>query len=414
MGGDPNPGAQTDGFDLMLQFAEEVVNDLACRQLGDHLSPDRHPPAFLPRNILKNESESQLSYMLEWGFPRLAFEGDLLATEVLLSGSVRSPALNQNLSITASAKVQTPVQMASDDAGAPYVVAASGSDEALELDDVRLDYVQAEAPKPSSIIDPGTVAGLLSPSLAPALLDRLTQVRLSYALESLPIRLSRPTEHWTHQREQPELVFAASEASARLISGREGKALALGVALAGGRMGNSTRMSLAIPKTPASNIALILSNAGMNRLFAQLEAAGRLCGVASLPASGQPVAWAWEGLTCAFEEGIAAVAGRFTAGALVDDVRLLLTCSLDQRRELKLTPVGGLLNPVLNNLATEAFHTLLERLFRTAGAHAGEPGMWQRFIVPHTHVKVEAPAVAMIFGAGKLTLLYQVPLPALL
>lgn len=70
MGGDANPGAQTDGFDLMPQFAEEVVNDLACRQLSDGLAPDRHPPAFLPRNILKNESESQLSYMLEWGLPR--------------------------------------------------------------------------------------------------------------------------------------------------------------------------------------------------------------------------------------------------------------------------------------------------------------------------------------------------------
>src|SRR5262245_13406965 len=103
---------RADQFNLMLQFSQEVVNDLIKRQLNDPLTTDPHSPQFFPRRIINNHLPDQVQTALAWGTPELrraddldgrGGEDDTLAAAVNFEGGFRLPHIERNLSISAAA-----------------------------------------------------------------------------------------------------------------------------------------------------------------------------------------------------------------------------------------------------------------------------------------------------------------------
>src|SRR5262249_47209848 len=157
--------------------------------------------------------------------------------------------------------------------------------------------------------------------------------------------------------------------------------------------------------------ALIMTSAAMNSMLERLRLTGRLSGIASLPMSEQPIPWHWDTLTCAFREGAVALSGQLVAGATASSVQIELTCALDERRRVLLTPRGAeALDPLTRGVALESWRAILHEILHARGVQAEDQLLWQRFTVPGTRVAVEAAVEALLLADNELTLIYQVPL----
>lgn len=371
------------GFDVVLQFRPTVVCDALARQLNDPLALSAQAHKLAQRYLTL---EAVLPSALSWGDPEIdCAEGNLLLASVAISGGIRPPVLNHNVTVTASARMPFKPVVKRADSGALYIEAEMSAPAGLTLGDVHLGMAGVNAPVPLAGLDPGKVTEPLRPLLAQNLFQSLAHLAHTYTLDALPSDVS------------------PQRAGARALTDEKRAALALGFAL-GSQTGDASSITSAFVDDKQGNVALALSGAGLNWLIRRALAQGRLQGVSATTSQRGPTPWRWTALTCVPDSaGGLELNGRLEAGGQTQSVSMSSGCALDNRGQVVITP-----DRALDTLVVDAIQGALA-LALSADGHT-DGAIQQTLTIPGSSVSVSAPARALRVAPGSVTLLFDAPL----
>jgi hypothetical protein len=410
---DATSGPRTGGFDLMLQFSDELIDDLVKRQLTDPLTTNPHSPGFIPRRILRNRLQDAIPLGLDWDIPSVSCGDDgLLSVSVHVEGGFCPPRIARNLTLSADAMMTAGAVIAANDEGVPYLTIdqrSPGAAGALELGNPHVGYAMAAVPVPLPQAEISSVISPLHPIIASAVLDALRHVHLSYALESLPLRKEAASGKTPAS---PGFAYRHTTMGVRVLSQPHDGALALASDL-GERSGEPMHIQSVLNSAAAqANASVTITSAGMAHLLDHLRASGKLPTLGRSDGAAQ-TGQHWDTLACTFRQGSLVLAGQLSDGTETPStytVETELTCTLDEQGEPVIEPRDAALPPTNSVLVVNTWRTILQQLFRVANVRQGEAGLWQRFTVPGSRVAVEAKAIELQIADDELTLFYQVPL----
>jgi hypothetical protein len=428
---------ETGGYDVMLQFQPDVMNDVLVRVLDDPLTVVLQSSLFLPKQITFPLPPQQCQTMIWWEQPAYAIEDggapNVVTVSVPVHGGVQ--AHNAIYTLDGEVRVGRQARIAFDTAGTPYLALDDPHAGSLDLQRLRFSY--AGTPEPSHTVLSGGGAYLASAFLV--LLRTLAKVPFSYMMDSPRLRHPSQLSDSTGAP-PPPYTLALRSVEAHILKARGTAVVSIGMSLTGATC-DPTAMASAFPQSSgpnalqramsgflragAPNAALTLTASGLSYLFNQLRPLGALEGVyreAPSPraAPAQEIRWRWDTLTVRFQPGITSLSGNFIINGIANAIQADLTCSLDASGRLRVAArgvrigTGAPADAVMTNTVVASWKTLLLRLVR-AGPKPGERDHHdadvpvQRFVVPETQISVEAPAHTLLIEDGTLTLAYAVP-----
>jgi Transposase len=112
----PNTG----GFDVMLQFKQDIINDILVRVLNESLFTDLHLKSPLTRLI--NEPVPPTQVKVWWDKPEIELDdADSISLSVDVTGGARQLVTGRNLSVDGSVSITRKAQYAANEIGVPYL-----------------------------------------------------------------------------------------------------------------------------------------------------------------------------------------------------------------------------------------------------------------------------------------------------
>lgn len=424
------------GYDLMLQFEEDLLNDILARALDDPLTLAAQSPRLVPRQVGFPAAPPNAKTMLWWEQPAFTVaEGALERVSVLLPIHGGAQHGHSIYSVQGVVAVERPVRLRQTSAGAPYLALSEPAPWGLRLQHLHFSHGQTPVDPAAALPQ---VGGYLVGALSVAL-QALARVPFSYA-PAAP-RLAFPVSQQgapSSAEPAPHLLRLGSGAVQTLVSsGVQG--LALGFTLAGSPSPAPTPAGQMTPVLPAReghgaspawlsaltggavpNLALTFSARGLTAAFAQVRETGMLTGETT-GGDGARTGWRWQELSVALQPGVALLTGSFALAGAMRSVQASVRCALDTAGRLRAEPIavhGGASSPAeeraLEYAVADSWKTLLLRLLRAAPRHGSADrfapdALAQRLWLPETRITVETQAAALLIGEGELTALYGVP-----
>src|SRR6266702_3297611 len=273
-------------LDVMLQFKQDIINDILVRVLNESLITNLHLKSPLSRRIDEPLPPTQIKVW--WDKPELELgDDDSISLSVEVTGGARQLATGRNLEVDGSVSITRKALLATDELGVLY--------------------------------------------LSLALMIPLSQLPLSYTVKSLPLRILAPNNSHTPS----EWSIPVITAMMRVL--KEADAIAMGLSLTE-TYSDHTQMTTAFPEEANRNAALTLTSRGINNILGQLRRRGILKGVVPSSSKEAPVNWQWEVLTIQCHKGYISLTGNFRRNAIPIRVIADLTCSLDHNESLKIAP----------------------------------------------------------------------------
>lgn len=420
------------GYDLMLQFEEDLLNDILARALDDPLTLAAQSPRLVPRQVGFPAPPPNAKTMLWWEQP--AFTVAAGAPErVNISVPIHGGAQHGHsiYSVQGVVQVERPVRLRQTTAGVPFLALSEPAPWSLRLEHLHFSHGQTPV-APTAVLP--QVGGYLTGALSVAL-QALARVPFSYApiAPSLAFTSSRQDAPVGASRAAHVLRLGAGAVQPLGANGVQG--LALGFTIAGspaptGQMtpvlppreghGHTPSWLSALTGGSPPNLALTFSARGLTAAFSQMRETGMLAGETVGP-DGAQVSWQWQELTVALQPGVALLAGSFARAGVTHSIQASVRCALDPTGRLRAEPIaiqGGAGGPdeerALAYAVTESWKTLLLRLLRAAPRQGvadrfAPDALAQRLWLPETNITVETQAAAFSIGDGELTALYGVP-----
>ncbi len=399
----PNTG----GFDVMLQFKQDIINDILVRVLNESLITNLHLKSPLSRRIDEPLPPTQVKVW--WDKPELELgDGDNISLSVEVTGGARQLATERNLEVDGSVSITRKAQLATDEMGVPYLSLEPPQPLDLHMSKLKVTYPGSPWPPLLSRIDPTRETTILRPLLTMALMIPLLQLPLSYNVKSLPLRILAPNSSPTPS----EWSIPITTAMIRVL--KEAEAIAMGLSLTE-TYGDHTQMTTAFPEEMNRNATLTLTSRGINNILGQLRRRGTLKGVIPSSSKEAPVNWQWEVLTIQCHKGYISLTGNFRRNAIPIRVIADLTCSLDHNGSLKIAPLAINTDAPTSETIVSSLYEVLRMILRARAKNARDDRseewskLLQCFTIPGTQIEVEAPACDMLLEEGTCTLLYDVP-----
>lgn len=420
------------GYDLMLQFEEDLLNDILARALDDPLTLAAQSPRVVPRQVGFPAPPPNAKTMLWWEQPAFTVaQGapERIDIAVPIHGGAQHG--NSIYSVQGVAQVERPVRLRQTASGAPYLALSEPAPWSLRLD--HLQFAHGQTPVASTAALP-QVGGYLIGALSVAL-QALARVPFSY-VPAAPRLAFPPRQGEAPARPDPTPhVLRLGSAAVQSLGADGGRGLALGFTFAGspapdGQMtpvlpsreghGASPGWLSALTGGAAPNLALTFSARGMTAAFAQLRETGMLAGETTGP-DGARVGWQWRELSIALQPGMALLSGVFALAGATHAIQASVRSALDTAGKLRAEPIAVHGSTISSNeeralayAVADSWKTLLLRLLR-AGPPQGSPDRFapdalaQRLWLPETQITVETQAAALTIDDGELTALYGVP-----
>jgi hypothetical protein len=183
----PNTG----GFDVMLQFKQDIINDILVRVLNESLITDLHLKS--PLNRLIDEPVPPTQVKVWWDKPEIELDdADSISLSVDVTGGARQLVTGRNLSVDGSVSITRKAQFTANEIGVPYLHLESPQPFDLQMSKLKVTYEGSKWPELLSRIDPTRETAILRPLLATTLMFPLSQLPLSYNVESLPLCILAP------------------------------------------------------------------------------------------------------------------------------------------------------------------------------------------------------------------------------
>lgn len=388
---------QTGGYDIILQFRPEVIGDILKRQLQDPLTTNPQSNTYIRRFVTTKIIPGEMAAAVSWGDPGVDdWDGDRMVEQVDLSGGFRPPRIDRNFTLTATAAMPVAILVMHAGDGEPLIAARIGRIEEITLVAPKIGLAMANVPLPAPQIDVGTVLGPVRQIVADAFLIPITRLSHSYTVGSVPARMpvNAPAAG----------TLPVVSAGARVLPGKRGAALLLGMALTQGPVDAMRCDGAFLDDTPA-NAALILSANGLNQLIALAIREGRMRGVAHDPQLRRDVQWQWERLHVELRAGHAIeFAGDLVLEGVRRAARADFVAVLDPQGQLFLTARGAI-DGALHGAAWGALQAVLG-----ISGERQDGRLHQSFHIPGSRIVVTAPALDIAIEPGTLMLRYRVPL----
>lgn len=420
------------GYDLMLQFEEDLLNDILARALDDPLTLAAQSPRLVPRQVGFPAPPPNAKTMLWWEQPAFSVARDA-PERVDIAVPIHGGAQHGHsiYSVEGVVEVERPVRLRQTPAGAPYLALSEPSPWNLRLD--HLHFAHGHTPAAPAAVLP-QVGGYLVGALSVAL-QALARVPFSY-VPAAP-RLAFPPR----QSDAPAVpdptphILRLGSGVVQPLGSDGTRGLALGFTLAGspaptGQMtpvlppreghGASPGWLSALTGGAAPNLALTFSARGLTAAFAQLRETGLLAGETTGP-GGAHVGWQWHDVGVTLQPGVALLRGTFALAGESHPVQASVRCALDTAGRLRAEPIaveGSAGSPdeqrALAYAVSDSWKTLLLRLLRAAPRsntpdRIAPDALAQRLWLPETQITVETQAAALTIEDGELTALYGVP-----
>src|SRR5215467_547211 len=252
------------GFDVMLQFTQDIVNDIFVRILNESLVTNLHLKSPLSRLIDEPLPPTQVKAW--WDKPELELDDDdSISLSVDVTGGARQLLTQRNLEVDGSVSITRKTVLATDDTGELYIHLESPELLDLHMSKLNVTYPGSTWPPLLSAIDPTRETTILRPLLTKTLMEPLSQLPLSYQVKSLPLHF--PVSDTVTSR-PPAITLSewhipVTTAAVRVLKTKQADVVAMGLSLTHNHC-DPTQMTLAFPKEAKSNTALTLTSMGMN------------------------------------------------------------------------------------------------------------------------------------------------------
>jgi hypothetical protein len=423
------------GYDLMLQFEEDLLNDILARALDDPLTLAAQSPRVVPRQVGFPAPPPNAKTMLWWEQPAFSLAGgasDQVTVAMPIHGGAQAG--HSIYTVDGVVEVERGVRLRQTAAGVPYLALSEPAPWNLRLDHLRLQH--GKTPMNAAAALPG-IGGTLIGALSVAM-GALARVPFSYVTEAP--RLAFPVEQ-TPAPETPHAgrpVLRLGSSALQTLRAPDVQGLALGFMFAGSSGASATPgpMTPALPPreghsakpgwlaaltggTPP-NMALTFSAHGITAACAQMSEAGALAGETTL-AGGAVARWRWRELSVAFQPDATLLSGQFELDGDAVSARASLRCRLEPATGgLIVEPVtvqahdaGAYGQAEIVAIIADSWKSLVLRLLRAtpkqnANRYAPD-ALTQRLWLPETRITVETQAAALNILDGEMTLLYAVP-----
>lgn len=406
----------TGGFDIMLQYKQEIVNDIFVRVLNESLVTNLYLKSPISRLIDEPLPPTQVKAW--WDNPELELDDDdSISLSVDVTGGARQLLTQRNLEVDGSVSMTRKTSLAIDDAGELYIHLESPKLLDLKMSKLKVTYPGSTWSPLLSAIDPTRETTILRPLLTKTLMEPLSQLPLSYKVKSLPLHF--PVSDTSISRlpsfTLSEWNIPVTTASVRVLKTKQVDAVAMGLSLTNNRC-DPTYMTTALPKKAKSNAALTLTSMGMNNIIEQLRRRGTLKGVIPSSSPGvAPVNWQWEVLSVNFHEDYISLTGNLRRNATSTHVTADLECSLDRDGSLVIIQRSTNTDTLTAKTVVDSWYEVL-RMILWARAKDKQDGknedwykLYQCFSIAGTQIEVETPAEDIIIEEGIFTVLYRVP-----
>src|SRR5712691_3229111 len=399
----PNTG----GFDVMLQFKQDIINDILVRVLNESLITNLYLKSPLSRLI--DEPVPPMQVKAWWDKPELELDDDdSISLSVEVTGGARQHVTERNLSIDGSVSVTRKALVATDEMGAPYLYLKSPQPYDLHMSKLKVTYAGSKWPELLSRIDPTRETTILRPLLTMALMIPLSQLPLSYNVKSLPLRILAANISPTPS----EWNIPVTTSMMRVL--KQAEVVAMGLSWTETHC-DHTQMTTAFPEEAKSNAALTLTSRGINNIIGQLRRRGTLKRVITSLSKEAPVNRQWEMLTIQCHKGYISLMGNFRRNAIPIRVIADFKCSLDHNRFLTITPLAINTDAPITETIVSSLYNVLRMILRARAKNTRDDNskewgkLFQCFIIPGTQIEVEAPADDILIEEETFTLLYDVP-----
>jgi hypothetical protein len=406
----------TGGFDVMLQFTQEIVNDIFVRVLNESLVTNLHLKSPISRLIDEPLPPTQVKAW--WDKPELELDDDdSISLSVDVTGGARQLITQRNLEVDGSVSITRKVLLATDDMGELSIHQEAPELLDLHMSKLKVTYPGSTWPPLLSAIDPTRETTILRPLLTKTVMEPLSQLPLSYKVKSLPLHFPVSDTFTSHTPTIPssEWHIPVTTASIHVLKTKQADAVAMGLSLTYNRC-DPTQMTIAFPKEAKSNAALTLTSMGMNNIIGQLRRRGALKGVIpSSSSGGAPVNWQWEVLSVHCHEGYISLIGNFRRNAIFTRVTADLACSLDRDGALVIMLRSTNTDPLTAKTVVDSWYEVLRMILRARAKDQQDDKdedwqkLFQCFTIAGTQIEVETPADDILIEEGTFTVLYHVP-----
>jgi hypothetical protein len=406
----------TGGFDVMLQFTQEVVHDIFVRVLNESLVTNLHLKSPISRLIDEPLPPTQVKAW--WDKPELELDDDdSISLSVDVTGGARQLLTQRNLEVDGSVSIKRKALLATDEMGELYIHLEAPKLLDLHMSKLKVTYPGSTWPPLLSAIDPTRETTVLRPLLTKTLLEPLSQLPLSYKVKSLPLRfpVSDTFNSRTPTTMSSEWHIPVTMASVHIVKTKQADAVAIGLSLTNNRC-DPQQMTIAFPKEAKSNAALTLPSMGMNNIIGQLQRRGVLEGVIPSASSGEaPVNWQWEVLSVHCHEGYISLTGNFRRNTTLTHVTADLECSLDRDGTLVIVLRSTNTDTLTTKTVVDSWYEVLRMILRARAKDQQDDKnedwhkLYQCFTIVGTQIEVETPAEDIIIEEGSFTVLYHVP-----
>ncbi len=394
-------------YDFVVQLRHNVVRDVQTRAIN--ASPLRNLALTSPVSRVIAQKIPRFQMKAHWDDPKLDLADDLLRLSAVVRGGSRHVIKGINLTMEGNIHADCRPGVVAAEDNQPVVTLTAPPLSDLDLTGLKLSYKGDD--QPLSWFDTMIEKTFLRPSAFMPLMERLASMPLSYLPDSLP--LCREATH--NDVATDGLVLADSAVSLDPQVG------SLTLAMRCEAKTSAPAWSTNLLVESAANVAVALSETGLNRMFGWLCARGLVTGTAQLVDG--PVSWRWTHATVTFtnDENIH-LTGQLWCDESTVMVDAAVQCSLASQAQLSVRLSAPGPQPPEADLIIEASATLIRRIFFYAATRPPqltsptqtEPGstenLIQRFLIPGTDISVEASAVDLAIRHGYLIALYAVPL----
>ncbi len=406
----------TGGFEVMLQFTQEIVNDIFVRVLNESLVTNLHLKSPISRLIDEPLPPTQVKAW--WDKPELELDADdSISLSVDVTGGARQLLTQRNLEVDGSVSITRKALLATDDMGELYIHLEAPKLLDLHMSKLKVTYPGSTWPPLLSAIDPTRETTILRPLLTKTLMEPLSQLPLSYKVKSLPLHfpVSDTSTSRTPTIMSSEWHIPVTTASVSVLKTKQADAVAMGLSLTYNRC-DPTQMTIAFPKEAKSNAALTLTSMGMNNIIGQLRRRGALKGIIpSSSSGGAPVNWQWEVLSVHCHEGYISLTGNFRRNATFTRVTADLKCSLDRDGALVIILRSTNTDTLTAKTVVDSWSKVLRMILRARAKDQQDDKnkdwhkLFQCFAIAGTQIEVETPADDILIEEGTFTVLYHVP-----
>jgi Collagen triple helix repeat (20 copies) len=397
-------------YDFVVQLRHNLVCDVQTRAI-DALLLGKLMLRTITREIFRFQMKAH------WGDPKIDFVDDQLRLSAHVRGGTRHLAKNINLTMEGDIHIdcQPRIIATKDNQNQPAVTLKVPSMLHLDLADLKISYEGDD--KPLSWVGTTIQKMMLRPSLSTQLMAPFVDMPLNYLPDSLPLRLKTARNDATTDG----LLLA----DAAVFLDPQAELLTLAMRCEARTSAPAWSTNLLVEST--ANMAVALSEAGLNSLLGWLCSQGLAAGTAQLIHG--PVSWRWGHVTAAFtNDGNIHLTGQLVQDQMTIMVDTVVQCTLMSSAQLPVRTSAVASQPPQVDLITEASETLMRRIFYAATPRFGDcyetpqstsptqaqlgstERLLQRFMIPGTDIFTEAPAVDLAVQQGYLVALYAVPL----